>query len=476
MFRTCVVLVIVFVIHLSASPLDPLHYTKGFQLNSFIHHYEPARYDRSRLDTQHSRVRRSVTHKHDVRLEIRGHGRTFRLRLTPDREVFAEDVSFESTKGPLSFDSKMVYTGTLEDDENASVHGIVTKDGLFDGMVSTASEEYYIEPINRYLPHNQSHKSPSFHSIMYKTSDVKNPNLEMPCASHILYVNNNQNKLDKLSRRKRWLLEGNSKDPYDEFSFWHPSKSKNPISTSIDIHSPFNQPIDEEMTTSNRTSFDFNFRHVNKRATIDPKKTTCMLYLQADHQFFQKYGTEEACIEVMTRHVQRVNAIYRTTDFNQDGKLDNITFMIKRIKVHTTEALKDPLYRYPSNYGVEKFLELFSGKCFFSIYIYCVFSRQSRFVKFRRTKNHYYSGLIERVCNPSPLLFMEVLSNNENRSADQQFIDVGQEDLIRCPLSDIPYVITFHQHPYRLRGVINYKTPIISNDNGHYILLYHPMV
>lgn len=26
-------------------------------------------------------------------------------------------------------------------------------------------------------------------------------------------------------------------------------------------------------------------------------------------------------------------------------------------------ALKDPLYRFPGNYGVEKFLELFSGNC-----------------------------------------------------------------------------------------------------------------
>lgn len=51
-------------------------------------------------------------------------------------------------------------------------------------------------------------------------------------------------------------------------------------------------------------------------------------------------------------------------DFNQDGKKDNITFMVKRIKVHTTEALRDPLYRFPNNYGVEKFLELFSGKLF----------------------------------------------------------------------------------------------------------------
>lgn len=57
----------------------------------------------------------------------------------------------------------------------------------------------------------------------------------------------------------------------------------------------------------------FSVRHVHKRATIDPKKTTCMLYLQADHLFYQKYGTEEACIEVMTRHVQRVNSIYKAT-------------------------------------------------------------------------------------------------------------------------------------------------------------------
>lgn len=38
--------------------------------------------------------------------------------------------------------------------------------------------------------------------------------------------------------------------------------------------------------------------------------------------------------------------------------------MIKRIKIHNSNALKDPAYRFPGNYGVEKFLELFSGKLF----------------------------------------------------------------------------------------------------------------
>ena len=48
-------------------------------------------------------------------------------------------------------------------------------------------------------------------------------------------------------------------------------------------------------------------------------------------------------------------------DFDGDGRGDNINFMIKRIKVHTEQALNDPSYRFPGNYGVEKFLEIFSG-------------------------------------------------------------------------------------------------------------------
>lgn len=84
---------------------------------------------------------------------------------------------------------------------------------------------------------------------------------------------------------------------------------------------------------SARTSADLMtaaniFRNVNKRASVDPKKTTCMLYLQADHQFFARYGTEEACIEVMTRHVQRVNAIYRST--GEDGSVFPPSFSVWR--------------------------------------------------------------------------------------------------------------------------------------------------
>lgn len=345
------------------SPLPVKQLNKDYDLNSWIKHYDIASYDPSLLVHQHKRVRRSLDRSLDpVRLQVKGHDRVFKLLLTPDESVFADDVVFESTdKRNFKFDHRITYTGTLEDDDTASVHGIITTDGLFEGTIVTPTEEFHIEPVNRYF-NDSTYKEPTFHSIIYRVSDVKDPRDGIPCASHRFYEKNFLNDGPQYPhlREKRWLLQGEAKQPYDD-DLYLSNRTRRPFMTTFDIN---HQQIDEELEIGNRTNqVDASaliFKNVFKRATIDPKKTTCMLYLQADHQFFQKYGTEEACIEVMTRHVQRVNAIYRNTDFNQDGRKDNITFMVKRVKVHTPEALKDPSYRFPNNYGVEKFLELFS--------------------------------------------------------------------------------------------------------------------
>lgn len=78
----------------------------------------------------------------------------------------------------------------------------------------------------------------------------------------------------------------------------------------------------EEEDTIDSTLYSGWRRHSHDRKTkknkkrrralsVDQKKTTCMLYLQADHLFYGRMGSEEACIESMTRHVQRVNSIYK---------------------------------------------------------------------------------------------------------------------------------------------------------------------
>nr|CAD7567528.1 unnamed protein product [Timema californicum] len=335
----------------------------------------------------------------------------------------------------------------IPDDDLATVHGLLTADGLFDGTISTLLEDYHVEPVSRYIPTNTS--GLNFHSIVYRASDVHRPSPSAPCASQLLH-HARHNTSTVFNRTKRWMPEEENLPapnhphkkfpvipdypndyPYDFTSHeanFNTSRKLRPhlynpgvfllpkdvtrntvgsrpgdVETSLVLREPdepydsVNRPTtDDSSRSDNLISTEdpvFSARHVHKRATIDPKKTTCMLYLQADHLFYQKYGTEEACIEVMTRHVQRVNSIYKGTGerntfvtkpgktgvprlrstslkldihylsrqhFNQDGKPDNISFMIKRIKVHSMEALKDPTYRFPLNYGVEKFLELFS--------------------------------------------------------------------------------------------------------------------
>ncbi|CAK1545924.1 unnamed protein product [Leptosia nina] len=401
-------------------------------LSPFVRHWQPAGYQ----PIAH-RLRRSASPpahlSTPLRLSFKAHNREFRLLLQPNpSSVFADDVQFHSTSGPLDYNTALVYSGKLEDDDSSHVYGVITADGLFDGTIWTSTEEYYVEPLSRY---NFDH--PTMHSVIYRRSDVDHPHDNRDashCASHLLHIkgtigqhgqlfnfteevsvtntpfyNHSEDFTTEMNRRKkRWLPEDemqddqpkknpdlpldldvpytSNSDPFEKFSTRKPKtkidksnlitkvrfdaeesrpkpkthveviKTKAGVVTvSKDIVKK--EPVGYTILSANATD---DGRHVNKRATVDPRKTTCLVYLQADHMFYQRYGSEEACIEVMTRHVQKVNAIYKVTDFNQDGKPDNITFMIKRIKVHTLDALKDPAYRFPNNYGVEKYLELFS--------------------------------------------------------------------------------------------------------------------
>ncbi|RZF47674.1 hypothetical protein LSTR_LSTR006310 [Laodelphax striatellus] len=277
-------------------------------------------------------------------------------------------------------------------DDDAVVKGVVTSEGLFDGTISTQADDYFVEPVSRYADAFPNHTPAAFHTVVYRRSDVRWPP-QAGCASHRLHVRRKKKK-----RRRRWLV-------LDDLEVSTSAKTVVNITSPDTVYHLGNRTSLPELPPRHDSTLNIRIvkvgpnstiirstktsdllrpppkilvgtgdeglaeddwlltrqqQLVSKRAAIDERKTTCMLYLQADHLFYHKYGTEEACIEVMTRHVQRVNSIYKVTDFNQDGRSDNISFMIKRIKVHSSEAVEDPKYRFPGNYGVEKFLELFS--------------------------------------------------------------------------------------------------------------------
>lgn len=284
---------------------------------------------------------------------------------------------------------------------------------MFDGTISTRLEDFYIEPVSRYV--EQKSSAPNFHTIVYRSSDVATPHLTQPCASQLFHLHNIQSQATEghsASVRtegshvdfggNNWNLEigggktstvqinGSHGQGFESRKMNHFSEAADGEQTAntVDIVHKINRengdgavgdkdcqsdrvvesdgtrgagcdPVGrshnkkrsnkwsrDEVTQNAETIYRrttrslsrhdtyyhnpnvlanitlpsaavpdevFVVRHVHKRATVDPKKTTCMLYLQADHLFYQKYGTEEACIEVMTRHVQRVNSIYKTT-------------------------------------------------------------------------------------------------------------------------------------------------------------------
>ena len=64
--------------------------------------------------------------------------------------MFAKDVKFENTKGEIAFSSRRkIFSGHLEDDQHATVDGIITADGSFDGHIQTRDQLFYVEPSNR---------------------------------------------------------------------------------------------------------------------------------------------------------------------------------------------------------------------------------------------------------------------------------------------------------------------------------------
>lgn len=217
------------------------------------------------------------------------------------------------------------------DDERASVRGVVTSDGLFDGTISTAVEEYYVEPSSRYV----QTVSPWYHSIAYRSSDVAGPPVagDGACASQaprerrrtrrsaseplvnqtfdtegVILIRSPNGTIVNRSRQSVATSKASAPKPnwYDPGD--HPRKAAPAVPTAGD-EAANNLVLDDG-------SYDggsFENRKKGVGGFVDARKTTCMLYLQADHLFFEKYGREETCIEVMTRHVQRVNSIYRNT-------------------------------------------------------------------------------------------------------------------------------------------------------------------
>ncbi|KAF5906559.1 disintegrin and metalloproteinase domain-containing protein 10, partial [Clarias magur] len=239
----------------------------------------------------------------------------FNLRMRRDTNLFAPDLKVEISGEETPVDTSHIYSGELYGEQGTLTHGSIV-DGKFEGFIQSHSGTYYVEPAERYL----GQRDVPYHSVIYHEDDVDYPHKygqEGGCADHSVF-----------ERMKK----------YQASAVETPTEKKN-SQRAVDEEEQMDGPV-----------------ILRRRRAAQAAKDTCQLFIQTDHLFFKYYRTREAVIAQISSHVMAIDTIYKKTDFQG---ISNISFMVKRIRINTTndELEKTNPFRFP-NIGVEKFLEL----------------------------------------------------------------------------------------------------------------------
>ena len=180
-----------------------------------------------------------------------------------------------------------------------SMHGYIV-DGVFDGVIMTPHEEYHVEVAEKFFE-----QPVDFHSVIYATShvDFTAVNGSRPLCGKTDTVFKNLRKIQLTAR------------------------------------SVVKQNVKRRFLPNNRF---------------------CPILIAVDDLFFQNIGgfSESTTMNELTNLVTSVNNIFSSTDFDLDGNIDSIGFLIRRLEIR--EAIT-PGYRYgASNIAVTDFLDLWS--------------------------------------------------------------------------------------------------------------------
>ncbi|XP_060767458.1 disintegrin and metalloproteinase domain-containing protein 10 isoform X2 [Neoarius graeffei] len=232
-----------------------------------------------------------------------------------DASLFAPDLKVEISGVEIPVDTSHIYSGELFGEKGTLTHGSIV-DGKFEGFIQSHAGMYYVEPAERYL----GERNVPYHSVIYHEDDIEYPHKygrEGGCADHSVF--------EKMKKYQASAVE----TPTEEKSRQH----------AVDKEEQTDEPV-----------------ILRKRRAAQVEKNTCQLFIQTDHLFFKYYRTKEAVIAQISSHVKAIDSIYQATDFQG---IRNISFMVKRIRVNTTEdeLNKSNPFRF-ANIGVEKFLEL----------------------------------------------------------------------------------------------------------------------
>uniref|UniRef100_A0A0A9WUF9 ADAM10 endopeptidase n=3 Tax=Lygus hesperus TaxID=30085 RepID=A0A0A9WUF9_LYGHE len=331
------------------------------RLNEYISHYEEASYSRLDVAQAHHRAKRSATDttkNPHVQISFRAHGKSFRLRLKRDTETFSHRLQVvDSANSPVAHSLSHIYQGHLIGEPGSYVYGSLI-DGLFEGKIhSNNKEAYYVEKAYKYFPNN---KNSSFHSLIYKDSDVEDAYRHLRSGGHVGGCGVSEEVSQWMDTIQNAAVEPDVPPPSPT-----QGTEKLPKKANADGGGGRSYINDQRYMNVNETPYAKYSQEANsihsrsKRGAKarDKNKNTCSLFIQTDpliwRHITEQVGhdpekTREEILSLIAHHVTAVNYIYRDTKF--DGRIEhrNIKFEVQRIKIDDDEPCK-PHYTGDSN-------------------------------------------------------------------------------------------------------------------------------
>jgi len=391
--------------------------TNEASLSEYIHRYESLDYDPSPVidydivegEAPSDRHRRSLDsdssdshryHRHRqiehrlVNINFNALGREFKLRLKPDAtSVFSHNLRVEGPDGePLHLPLDHIYSGHLENTLDSHVYGSV-RDGIFEGKIFIPNGSFYVERSHKYFkgrrsrnvlqePHPSSSPSsvdestsPFFHSVIYKSEDVKHPILDKVlgsgCASNIdPQVTEWMERVSNSAVRDEDNVSSKKDDAHERVKRGAPSFS----SSSRDHAKEDGHTINVWRNAQSRISHERKEFHPgsNLIANAFPSSTVkhraCSLYIQTDTYLWDHIRKEvstdskarEEIASLVAQHIKAVNHIYENSDFHG---IRGLKFIVQRLRINDTSACDTPQKRDQNqfcspNIDVSNFLNL----------------------------------------------------------------------------------------------------------------------
>ncbi|XP_060552175.1 disintegrin and metalloproteinase domain-containing protein 10-like [Ruditapes philippinarum] len=296
----------------------------------FIRHYERVFYDHVTIRDHHV-IRRSAD---DLTFQFWAFGRSFTPVLRQDDRHLHQNLVIETSKGIKTENRPLPYSGYIKED-HSSIKGVLTKGGHFEGKIITHNETYFMERTIHHFQH-----ADEFHTLVYRISDVTFNSSHSSCAHA------------RLKERQRQLT-GSRYSSTANVKKYETGKTIDTVTSAGDKTRNYSRELNIENLENEKVQ--------NKRVKreLDPTKRICELYMQADHKFYEKYGSNvDTVVEKLTQHVQAADGMYRNINFDGNGGADSIGFIIKRMKIWDDPGVE--AYKYDGNFDVDYFLDLHS--------------------------------------------------------------------------------------------------------------------